>query len=124
MAYESYRKLITILKKRCPPAYPVKVRRVEMSCQKDGDCSLKECKFIIRINRNLSEQSAIETLLHEIAHARAWSHLHDSLSCAEFEERSHDASWGVAYSEVYRIYEQYFLPIVANDKKCSKYKPN
>jgi len=122
MAFESYRKLVFVLKKKCPPAYPIKVRRVKMTSNRDGDCSLSENLFSIRVNRELSEPSAIETLLHEWAHARAWSHLHDSLTCDEFEERSHDASWGVAYSEVYRVYEQCFLPIVA-DKKCSKYRP-
>ena len=122
MAYESYRKLVLVLKKKCPPAYPVTVRRVKMTSQRDGDCALRDAKFYVRINKDLSETSAIETLLHEWAHARCWSHLHDSLSWDEFEERSHDASWGVAYSEVYRVYEQYFLPMVADEKKCSKYR--
>jgi len=122
MAFESYRKLVLVLKRKCPPAYPITVRRVAMTSHRDGDCWLKDCNFYIRVNRELPEPLAIETLLHEWAHARAWSHLHDSLTCDEFEERSHDASWGVAYSEVYRVYEQCFLPIVA-DKKCSKYRP-
>ena len=123
MDYEAYRKLVRVLKRKCPPAYPVTVRRVKMTSKRDGDCSLGDSRFFVRINKELSEASAIETLIHEWAHARAWSHLHDSLTCTEFEERSHDASWGVAYSEVYRIYEQCFLPTVYDNKKCAKYSP-
>ncbi len=62
MAYESYRKLILVLKKKCQPADPIEVRRVKMTSQRDGDCMLRECKFKIRINKELSEQSAIDTL--------------------------------------------------------------
>ena len=122
MEYRAYKQLVSILKKKCPLAFPVSVRRVKLA-HLDGDCSLGKKKFFIRISRDISEASAIETLLHEWAHARAWNHLHDSLDWREFEERSHDASWGVAYSEVYRIYEQFYL---ANNQegdanKCCKF---
>lgn len=108
MGYQSYKKLVSVLKKNCSLAFPVSVRRVPLVAL-DGDCSLGKKKFYIRINKYISEKSAIDTLLHEWAHARAWNHLHDSLDWHEFEIRCHDASWGVAYSEVYKIYEQYYL---------------
>lgn len=124
MGFKSYKKLVSVLKKKCPLAFPVSVRRVAMT-DLDGDCTLGKKKFFIRINKDISEESAIDTLLHEWAHGRAWNHLHDSLDWVEFEERSHDASWGVAYSEVYRVYEQCFLPSVSsqNDRPCkAQYK--
>jgi hypothetical protein len=124
MEYRAYKQLVSILKKQSPAAYPVSVRRVKMT-DLDGDCSLIKKRFYIRINREITEASAIDTLLHEWAHARAWNHLHDSLDWPEFEERSHDASWGVAYSEVYQVYEQYFLdtPEDPSNKCCkSRYK--
>jgi len=105
MAYESYRKLVHILKEECPLAFPISVRRMKIA--DDGDCCLYNKKFYIRINNDLAEQSSIDTLLHEFAHARAWNHLHDSQGAEEFEEKIHDAFWGVAYSEVYRIYEKH-----------------
>ena len=81
-----------------------------MSCRLDGDCHKYKKKFYIRINRDLDEPAAIDTLLHEWAHARAWNHLLDSAETNEhFETFSHDASWGVAYSEVYRVYEKYIF---------------
>ena len=115
--FKSYKRLVSILKKKCPLAYPVSVRRVRMK-NFDGDCSLDSKKFYIRINRSLKESTAIDTLLHEWAHGRAWNHLHDKLSWEEFEERSHDASWGVAYSEVYMIFEQHFF--TKKDTQTSK----
>ena len=121
-SHKSYRKLIFLLKKKCPLAYPVSVRRISMKGF-DGDCTLHSKKFFIRINKSLVEGAAMDTLIHEWAHARAWNHLHDKLSWEEFEERSHDASWGVAYSEVYMVYEQNFF--AKNDTvltKCGKFK--
>ena len=108
MEYRAYKKLVSILKKKCPAAFPVSVRRVKM-VNLDGDCWLGKKKFFIRINRDISESSAIDTLLHEWAHARAWNHIHDSLNCYEFEKVAHDALWGVAYSEVYRVYEEFYI---------------
>lgn len=104
--FQSYQKVLRLLRKKCPPAFPVQVRRVKMGTAKDGYCSKVNDKFQIRINKSLSEAAAIDTLLHEWAHARAWNHIHDSIDSDEFEKMAHDASWGVAYSEVYRIFEQ------------------
>ncbi len=121
--FKVYKKLVSTLKKKCPLAFPTSVRRLKLT-DVDGDCSLDKKKFYIRINKDLEEGSAIETLIHEWAHGRAWNHLHDSLDWNEFQERSHDAHWGVAYSEVYRIYEKYFtFEENATDKTCKfKYK--
>lgn len=118
-----YKKLVSVLKQKCPAAFKVSVRRVKMN-KFDGYCLLctTDKKFIIRINKDIPESSAIDTLLHEWAHARAWNHLHDSLNDKEFEERCHDASWGVAYSEVYKVYEQYYLPAIYTNGKFCKQK--
>lgn len=106
--FVNYKYVVSVLKKHCPLAYPVSVRRAIMSNRLDGDCHKYKKKFFIRVNRNLDENAAIDTLLHEWAHARAWNHLLDSAETAEsFESFSHDASWGVAYSEVYRVYEKF-----------------
>lgn len=105
----NFRRLIYFLKRECPCAYPVTVRRVRMADGDDGDCSKHKNKFYIRINRKIvDEHRAIDALLHEWAHARAWNHLHDSMDANEFSEKVHDAAWGVAYSEVYCIFEQKF----------------
>ena len=109
MDYRHYKFAVSTLKKKCPVAFPVSVRRIIM--KNNGGCLLdkKGEKFHIYIDRTLCEASAIDTLLHEWAHARAWNHYHDSLDWSDFEKKCHDASWGVAYAEVYQIYEQYCL---------------
>ena len=107
MDYRAYKHLVSVLKKKCPVAFPISVRRIKM--RDNGGCHLDKKKFYISISHELSESSAIDVLLHEWAHARAWNHYHDSLDLIDFEKRCHDASWGVAYAEVYQIYEQYYL---------------
>jgi hypothetical protein len=121
MEYRVYKKLVSVLKKKCPVAYPISVRRTKMGKGLCGDCFLDKKKFYIRINRDITEDCAIDTLIHEWSHARAWTHLHDSLNWVEFEKRAHDASWGVAYSEVYRIYEQYLTYNNNDSLKCNKF---
>lgn len=101
--FDIYKKTVQILRKKLPPAFPVSVKRVAMK-GKDGYCTKKNDKFHIRINNSLDEAQSIDALLHEWAHARSWSHLHDSLEGDDFEEVIHNAAWGVAYSEVYRVY--------------------
>ncbi len=105
--FQSYQRLLRLLRQQLPPAFPVIVRRVKMT-DKDGYCSKVGDKFQIRVNKELPEAGAIDALLHEWAHARCWSHLHDSIDHKEFEKLAHDASWGVAYSEVYRVFEQQY----------------
>lgn len=122
MAFSTYRKLVNVLKKKCPVAYPVSVRRVHLA-EYEGDCTKVKGKFYIRIDKGLPEVGAIDTLIHEWAHARAWNHLYDSLTWEEFEAVAHDATWGVAYSEVYRIYEQVFLPEINATNMCKKVRP-
>ena len=106
--YKKYHQLVKILREHLPLAYPVTVKRVKMK-KNDGTCSKSGKKFFIDIDRSLTQQMAIETLLHEYAHALAWSHRHDKMNDEELTRKQHDATWGVAYSEVYRVFEQFYL---------------
>lgn len=55
----------------------------------------------------------MDVLLHEWAHARAWHHMLDAAQTDElFNKLAHDAAWGVAYSEVYSVYEKHFTHAV------------
>lgn len=102
--FHRYRRVVKLLKKELPPALVVKVRRVKLKGF-DGLCIRERKSFLILINRELDESMAIETLLHEWAHARSWTLLHDQLENDAFQDFCHNAMWGVAYSEVYRCYE-------------------
>lgn len=110
-SFKSYRALVSVLRKLVPPAYPVSVRRVTLSKKIEGRCWKHGKKFIIQIDKNLDEARAIDVLLHEWAHARAWNHMLDAAATDEvFNKLAHDPAWGVAYSEVYAAYERTCSP--------------
>jgi len=75
-----------------------------------GQCGRKKSRFVIRLNNHMRLDEAVETLLHEWAHALAWNFTLDKLSRqpgldpAEFDRASHDEAWGCAYSRVWRAY--------------------
>lgn len=97
---KTYRNVIRFLKKTFPAYLKVSVRRLALSEHLDGDCQLKTDKFQIRINRDLQEHEAIETLLHEWAHVIAWDRCPTDEHCDE---------WGKAYSRIYRAFLKEFL---------------
>lgn len=107
--FQVYRDLLALLKDKLPAAYPVSVRRVPLTVKLDGRCWKHGKKFHIQISKNLDESRAIDVLIHEWAHARAWNHrLDNAKNDEEFNKLSHDAVWGVAYAEVYAEYEKQF----------------
>ena len=107
--FRQYQSLIKMLKKECPAAFPVSVRRVKLTKKLEGRCWKDGKKFHIQIENTLDEGRAMDVLLHEWAHARAWNHRLDNATTDEaFNKLAHDAAWGVAYSEIYALYEQQF----------------
>ena len=107
--YLEYKSLLKILKARIPLAYPLDCRRAKLDDDTHGWCCRKGKKFIIRINRNLKEDLVIETLIHEYAHAISWNHLNDDMDSEDL--MWHGPAWGVAYSQVYQVYEEFFIGI-------------
>ena len=107
-----YKRAVKLLSEKCPPPrLPVKVRRVRLKRGIDGDCEKCVGHYYIRINRNLSESEAIDTLIHEWAHALSWSIRGDD----------HCDEWGKAYSRVYRVFLKDCLePIIAENAKRKK----
>ena len=106
--FKQYNALLRMLKDQCAAAFPVSVRRVKLS-RLEGRCWKEGKKFHIQIDRNLDEGRAMDVLIHEWAHARAWNHMLDAATTDEaFNKLAHDAAWGVAYAEIYATYEQKF----------------
>jgi hypothetical protein len=92
------------LKRELPAAFPVKVRSCAKLDPKDYGFTSLEGKgqnryFLIRINQRLPDEWARESLIHEWAHARAWSLRHEQLD--QSFESWHDHHFGVAYAEAY-----------------------
>lgn len=72
-----------------PVGRPIVVKRAKMThCY--GTCSLVKGKFIITIAKNLNPNIARDSLLHEWAHAMAWS-----------EKEEHGPMWGVCYARLW-----------------------
>lgn len=112
--FERFRKVVQLLQAELPCALEVIVRQAKLQGY-DGLCLREEKRFLILISEELEQAMAIETVLHEWAHARSWTLLHDQLQDEEFRKICHNAAWGVAYAEVYRVYEASVLQC----RKCS-----
>ncbi|WP_353208322.1 hypothetical protein [Sphingorhabdus sp.] len=109
--FKTYQALLRMLKKDCPVAFPVSVRRVKLS-KLEGRCWKQGKKFFIQLDSTLCESRSMDVLIHEWAHARAWNHMLDSaVDDAAFNKLAHDAAWGVAYAEIYATYERIFTNV-------------
>lgn len=99
MGYELYKRVVIFFKENNLAGKPILVRRVSLNASLDGQCELKDNKFLIKINRNLPENYSIDVVLHEVAHAVAW----------EKDSDIHGNNWGKAYSKVYRLFLENFI---------------
>ena len=104
------------LRELLPAAFPVVVRSAELGRETLGACHRTDTRFMIRLAANLKESEATDVLLHEWAHALAWTHSLDKLVAAaeidqeRFEAESHDAAWGCAFARVWRLFVGTVLP--------------
>lgn len=111
--FKNYHALLRMLKAQFPAAFPVSVRREKISSRLEGRCWKDGKKFYIQIDSRLDEHKAMDVLVHEWAHARAWNHRLDTATTDEaFNKLAHDAAWGVSYAEIYCAYEQHFTQAV------------
>ncbi len=87
------------LRKKVPTAFPVQVRRKDIPASECcfGTCTFDGNIFKITIDKSISNDMAVETLIHEWAHVIAWTHEHDTVD-------DHGPEWGLAYSRVFRAF--------------------
>lgn len=106
--WEDFKTTRAALQTYCPTAMPVVVRFENLPNTIMGLCSKRPSRFVIRLNALMREPQAVETLVHEWAHALAWNYSLDWLVKHEspevFEMASHDAAWGCAYSRTWRVH--------------------
>lgn len=97
------------LRELVPAGLPATLRLAHIRSA-DGWCRRRKTNFEITVSRYMSRCEAVDVLLHEWAHAVAWSHLDDALgknpavTKAELEYSSHGPAWGVAFSRIYQTY--------------------
>lgn len=108
--WNDFREVLAGLRQTCPAAHPVIVRASWLPKNLLGQCVRRDSRFVIRLNNRMGQEQAIDTLLHEWAHALAWNFSLDRLARQkdidreEFDLASHDETWGCAYSRVWRAY--------------------
>lgn len=103
---KAYYAAIASLREKCPVSGgEVRVKRRPIRSGALGDCNhyskpdLEQGGyFMIRILNSLGSERAIETLIHEWAHAMVWFS-----PAAENSEGDHHSEWGVAYARCYRV---------------------
>ena len=93
---KNFYKAIPYIKSISTSKLPIKVRRKYIKENMNGFCTKKDGYFLIVIDKSLSEEHAIDILLHEIAHADSWS-----------EGINHDLDWAIAYRRLYQLWENY-----------------
>lgn len=119
-AYRLLDATIRGLRVHAPAAYPVIVRSgVNLPPDTDAYCTRRPSRFVIMLGQHLDPRSAVEAVIHEWGHARAWSHLHDRavtdlkagrINAAEFEVLVHDSTWGVEFAVCWRVFTGVVLP--------------
>lgn len=102
-----FKQLIRLLHRECPPSLPIKVLTKNLYRQQLCGCCLaflsksgKINRFVLEIDSSLSQLTAIDTLLHEWAHALDQD-LHG------IAREPHRASWGKCYAKVWRVYSKH-----------------
>jgi hypothetical protein len=119
--YESIGMTAENLRIHCPPALPVIVRASRTTPEIDGYCVRRPNKFMITLDHTSSCEGALNTLLHEWAHALAWNFSLEKasrdlasgdISAETYEEISHDAAFGVAFATVWRTFTSRIIPVL------------
>ncbi len=101
---KKFDKVYRMLRKECPLASPIRLVTKDLTKEKlcgccttyiDDDGHIK--KFVIEIDRNMSVLTAIDTLLHEWAHALDYE-------ANGIPHEPHRNSWGELYAKVWRTF--------------------
>ncbi len=117
--FEAFRRVLEGLREHCPPAFPVVVRTSRLPRGIEGYCKRRRNRFVIHLSAFLGQAAAVDTLVHEWAHAVSWSLLLDRagddlqagrITTEQFEEASHGAEFGTAFAVVWRAFSMKILP--------------
>ena len=104
-------KALRLLREKLPLSVPVRVRtKEELKCGETGEDLFGQCmshfnrrkrvtRFTIDIVRGLEVETAIDTLLHE------WAHAVDQMENGDAkDDDAHRDSWGAAYAKAWRAF--------------------
>ena len=97
---------LATLRQRLPTIVPTRVRRTRLACGSLGDCCARYSddghlmRFDIRIAKEAPYQLQLHVLMHEYAHALAWT---EDDGSGEVDD--HGPEFGLAYARVYQAME-------------------
>ena len=101
---KKFDRVLRQLREECPIKTPIKVQTKDLSKEKLCGCCIaylsekgKIEKFVIEIDRNMPVPTAIDTLLHE------WAHAMDK-EANGIPLEPHRNSWGECYAKTWRVY--------------------
>lgn len=105
-----FRRILAALRVNCAPPLPVIVQVGRVQADARGWCARGRRTFVIRLSSELREAAAMDVLVHEWAHAMAWSPRPDQMigrsrtSALAIEAADHGPDWGVAYARAYLVF--------------------
>lgn len=96
---ERIRQIYEWLKFSYPTPYPTKLKLVRGTkpLSDQGYVMLKDRHLVLHIDTKYPLHAAIDTVLHEYAHAVAWKHASMDAYVAD-----HSNEWGLAFAKIYR----------------------
>lgn len=94
--WDTFKSLCKFYKKNADLEYALSIRVLPLSWKVSGDCYFdkKLKKFLIRINKDISEDAAIDTLVHEMGHCFSYFK----------SKEDHDYHFAKAYVLAYKLY--------------------
>lgn len=105
-----FRRVLDALRANCPVRKPVTVHVGYVGHGVLGFCKCESHRTSIRVSGRLTQEAAVDVLVHEWAHAMSWDRRLDRLarapwiSATEFEAAVHGPAWGVAYARAYLVF--------------------
>lgn len=118
-------RVVELLQQLLPAKLPVVVRLGSTGPNNLGYCRRLDSQFRICISSGISEEYAIDVLIHEWAHALAYprkSDLHAAL-CMPRSQRQrpfHGSDWGKAYAKVYCVVTLDIAPEVRRELRTAR----
>jgi len=111
--FSHYYKVIEVMKRELELPKTLNIRRIKLKDNYDGICYMWNKRYYIRIDSRLSEDEAVYTLKHELAHVlqrNFWCkyRMADDDKKDAMLEKAHNAEWGINYAKVYSVYERNF----------------
>lgn len=123
--YKLFHQIVDHLRDLLPAPFPVDVRLGWPGERRHGVCGLGHKRFDICVSSRLSEECAIEVLIHEWAHALEFPRGKNCFATRWRPYSSvgpihHDAAWGRAYAKVYSAVAFEIVPRIRKAQRAAR----